>query len=359
MWRDTEPGNICPKCGTSRFDDKGKPREFVVWFPLEDRLTRLLQLQQFCEAMRHENRRAQGDPSDPDIITDVYDSPWWQELMGPVIGLKITRTGLLLCIDGFPAFHGKHKGAPSLCPAEFVLLSLPPNLRYDPDNILMWMLIPDTMPASKQLKYFNYVCAAELNPLQLQGVPGPDGPVLVKLFGASLDLKGKEKFYNTIQVIGYHGCSTCLVHYDQGPGGAIYAVARRFLPAGHPLRQRDCDFEGLRLTFRNEEQRVPPITKTTQTIFKLIAKARRLGVQHYLGQKGPCMMNAMLGFKYDRFNLLEWMYNLKGAFDNFVDLLVGRDDSKWDMKARATSQALGLFPRIWEEKFCLLFVQDL
>ena len=351
MWRETEAGNTCPKCGTNRFDASGKPKESVIWFPLQERLIELLKLQQFCNAVRHENRRPQGDP---DCVTDVYDSAWWQELMGRVTGYKITRLGLLLCLDGFPAFHEQHKGSPSLMPAEFVILSLPPNLRYDPDNILMWMLIPASMSASKQLKYFNYVCEAELNPLQVDGIPGPDGSVKVKLFGASLDLKGKEKFYDQVIVGSYCGCSTCCVHYDEGPGGdgAIYGVARRFLSLGHPLRRRRCEFEGQQLTFRNEEVRTAPATKTTQIIFKFLAQARRLAVQHYLGQKGPPMLMAMLGFKYDRFNLLEWMHNIKCAFDNFLDMLVGRDDrGKWDMRARKTSKAFGLFPEIWPDRF--------
>ena len=88
--------------------------------------------------------------------------------------------------------------------------------------------------------------------------------------------------------------------------------------------------------------------KTTQTIFKLLTLARARGVEHYLGQKGPPMLTTMDGFQYDKFNLLEWMHNLKCAFDNFVDLLVGRkDNGKWDNKARTTSQAMGLFPEIW------------
>ena len=288
--------------------------------------------------------------------------------MGDVRGNAITRMALLLCMDGFPAFHGKHKGAPSLMPAEFVLLSFPPHIRYDPDNILMWMLIPHSMSAHRQLIYFKYIIKTELNPLQTDGVPGPDGPVNVKLFGASLDLKGKEKFYNQIQVIAYCGCSTCCVHFDQGPGGAIYGCSRQFLPVGHPLRAKDCEFEGLTLHFRNEESRPAPATKTTQTLFNFLMLARRLGVQHYFGQKGPPMLMSLAGFQYDRFNLLEWMHNLKCSFDNFLDLLVGRQsDAKWDRKARTTSQALGLFPTIWIDNGtnlsevrhrCLAAIQD-
>ena len=53
---------------------------------------------------------------------------------------------------------------------------------------------------------------------------------------------------------------------------------------------------------------------------------------------------ALKGFRYDRFNLLEWMHNVKCAFDNFLDLLVGRENGDWDLKARRTSRALELFP---------------
>ena len=60
------------------------------------------------------------------------------------------------------------------------------------------------------------------------------------------------------------------------------------------------------------------------------------------------MLMSLRGFMYDRFNLLEWMHNVKCAFDNFRDLLVGRQDGDWDLKARRTSRALGLFPDTWE-----------
>ena len=120
--------------------------------------------------------------------------------MGPLCTMgKLTRICLLLCIDAVPAFNNNRKGAPSLMPAELINLSLSPCIRYDPDNMMPWMLIPATMSAEAQLKYFKYVIETELTPLQSQGVPGPDGPVQVKLFGAALDLKGKEKFYNQVR----------------------------------------------------------------------------------------------------------------------------------------------------------------
>ena len=113
---------------------------------------------------------------------------------------KLTRMGLLICCDAVPAFHAKRKGAPSLMPTEIINLSLPAHLRYDPDNMIIWLLIPASMSADSQLKYFKYLAKEELNPLSETGVPGPDGPVQIKLFGAALDLKGKEKFYNQVSI---------------------------------------------------------------------------------------------------------------------------------------------------------------
>ena len=101
VWRETDAENVCPKCGTQRFNAGGKAREFVIWYPLAKRFESLFKCEQYCQAVRHECRRPQA--ADPDYITDVYDSPWWNELMGRVTGRKITRMGLLLCLDGFPA----------------------------------------------------------------------------------------------------------------------------------------------------------------------------------------------------------------------------------------------------------------
>ena len=103
--------------------------------------------------------------------------------MGPVQP-TLTRMGLLLCIDGIPAFHGNHRGAPSLLiaelanyslpphnrytmiakPAELINFALSPHTRYDPDNMMCWALIPEDMPADAQLKYFKYMIATGVTP---------------------------------------------------------------------------------------------------------------------------------------------------------------------------------------------------
>ena len=90
---------------------------------------------------------------------DVYDCKAWKDLMGAIKSRGgrtiVTRMGFLICLDGFPAFHQKRRGAISLMPAELINLSLPPHMRYDPDNMLVWMLIPHDMPVRAQLKYFD------------------------------------------------------------------------------------------------------------------------------------------------------------------------------------------------------------
>ena len=247
--------------------------------------------------------------------------------MGPLVQDRhgrryiITRMGFLLCIDGFPAFNQKRKGAISLCPGELINLSLPPHMRYDPDNIMIWLLVPNEMSAAAQLKYFQYVTRTELNPLQSNGLRGPDGPVQIKLFGATLDLKGKEKFYNTKTVQSYCGCSHCQVHFDRGPGGPIFACARRYLPPGHVLRSTGhVRFKGQVYEYGAEETRGAPPLKTTQTIMKCVALQKERNVEHFLGQKGHMMLCHYRGIQYSKFNILEWLHNMSRTFDNVMDL---------------------------------------
>lgn len=152
---------------------------------------------------------------------------------------------------------------------------------------------------------------------------------------------------NQVTVQAYCGCSHCGVHYDQGPGCVIYSVPRRWLPPDDPLRNQTCDVCGQTFFLRNREQRGAAPAKTTQSVFNNANIARARSLKHFLGQKGRPLMSSLRGFKYEKFNILEWMHNLARAFDNFLELLVGTADGSADRKARKTSQLLGLFPAIW------------
>jgi len=129
----------------------------------------------------------------------------------------------------------------------------------------------------------------------------------------------------------------------------MYASARRFLPNDHPLRNKDCEFDHNLYQYQDEERRDEPEPKTTQTLFNYASLAEERGVVHYLGQKGPPLLATLENFKYEKFNILEWMHNLKRTYECFMDLLVGRDP-QFDEKARRTSQALGLFRPIYEPR---------
>ena len=68
-------------------------------------------------------------------------------------------------------------------PAEFIIMSLPPWLRYKAENMLISMFIPSTLSAASQSKYFKSVIDSEFNPLFEKGLAGAKGPVKVKIFG--------------------------------------------------------------------------------------------------------------------------------------------------------------------------------
>ena len=107
---------------------------------------------------------------------------------------------------------------------------------------LISMLIPSTLSASSQRKYFEKVCEDDLNPLLQRGIDCPRlrYRVKVKVFGQTLDLKGREKFLDQMSVNGYMGCSHCRVNFPVGVNGSgpRYGVARTHLPPDHVLRQR-------------------------------------------------------------------------------------------------------------------------
>ena len=143
---------------------------------------------------------------------------------------------LLCCLDGIPAFTCN---GITLMPCEFMLLNLPPWIRFKVENMFISMLIPHSLSPQAQRKYFNKVIEVDLNPMAREGLHVDKGPpVYVKVFGQTLDLKGKEKFLDQVSVQSYSGCSHCAVKFPQGNRGPRFGVARRYLPTGHPLRSQ-------------------------------------------------------------------------------------------------------------------------
>lgn len=107
--------------------------------------------------LQHEFSR----PRNKDLMSDVYDSPSWKEFMGAAV-YPNNRIGLQFCVDGIPAFSANTL---SLKPAEFVNLSLPPTERGKLENILLLMLLPNSMKGDQSKKYYDFAAKHELNDL--------------------------------------------------------------------------------------------------------------------------------------------------------------------------------------------------
>ena len=144
-------------------------------------------------------------------------------------------------------------------PAEFQILSLPPQLRTNPDFMLLSLLIPATLKESSQKKYFDYLVKAELNYLATTGLSRPGGrKTKAKVFGVTLDLPGRDKFLWLRGHNSVHGCPDCIIKY-KSMWKMMFVGSRRLLPADSPLRAKKCGA----YDFHAEEMRPPPPARTT------------------------------------------------------------------------------------------------
>lgn len=123
----------------------------------------------------------------------------------------INKIGLVYCSDGVKAFQ---RGDTSLVLDEFLVGSLPPEERYDPENMLISMMYESGLPQNNRSKYYDF-SVRELNNVYNFGVPGTRIKS-VFVFGATLDLEGRYKFMGTQKFNAYHGCSVCYHRYAEG-----------------------------------------------------------------------------------------------------------------------------------------------
>jgi len=131
----SSPLMTCPKCGHPRLNARGKPNEVCWYFPLREQLRELLKSPRFRELLMHEVRRNRN----PALMSDVYDTPRWREVMGPPTA-NLSRIAIQMCVDGIPAY--KRQSCGSVKPLQSMMLSLAPWLRYRANNMLVQMLIP-------------------------------------------------------------------------------------------------------------------------------------------------------------------------------------------------------------------------
>lgn len=106
VWDEKDKSDKCPVCLSPRYDHTGEPFEKVIHFPLQGRIEALLKLQQYNQSCMWESWRAQPVG---EAVTDVYDCQAWKKAMGPCKQDRVTRIGLLFCIDSIPAFNHNEK----------------------------------------------------------------------------------------------------------------------------------------------------------------------------------------------------------------------------------------------------------
>lgn len=63
VWGPNDLSTVCELCGAQRFDAGGKPKEFIVHFPLFDQFKSLLTCKQYQRAVRWESLRPKGNPN--------------------------------------------------------------------------------------------------------------------------------------------------------------------------------------------------------------------------------------------------------------------------------------------------------
>ena len=87
VYTQDDKATLCPHCAHPRYNEAGKPNELVFYFPIKPKLQALMRLDAFKKMLEHENER----PCNPNLMSDIYDSPAWREFMVPPAASSIDR----------------------------------------------------------------------------------------------------------------------------------------------------------------------------------------------------------------------------------------------------------------------------
>ena len=290
-------------------------------------------------------------------ISDIYDTPRWQEKIGRATPL-LSRIVVQMCVDSFPAYGRKELH--SLKPVQYLILSLPPWLRYKTEFMLVQMLIRADLKGQAAKKYYDWA-ADEMNDLSFDGVDG----VKLLIFGDTLDSPGRRELLNMQAVTAFYPCPHCLHTWQPGLGKQIYGGYRCFMEMNSPWRKKEFVYQGQHYQFVEEETRRPPIIRTDAKVRTMVTIAT-LEERPFCGHKGPRFL--------DRWEQVDWdgstpdvMHDQKVALDMFVRTLVGhRFGYQWhkDKSHRRFCKTFGIFkefayggPAPWpltKDQVCLL-----
>ena len=206
-------------------------------------------------------------------------------------------------MDGIPAFSFAKNL--SLKPVEFLNLSLPPALRGKIENILLLMLVPDTLKDG-QKKYFDFAAKYELNGLYHNGLDG----VKVKVFTSSMDTPGRAELLGMQACQAYQGCPVCTHTWSRGPRTkCMFDGYRAFQRVGSRGRRARVPWRGHVYQYRDEERRPVPTTRDDNLVFAAVrmAKERRQAV---LGHKHMPLLSQWPGFSWYRLNAPDLAHGL-------------------------------------------------
>ena len=303
----------------------------MLYFPLKERLHKLLQVEKYLQMCQHEGERPQ--PIDDDYMYDVYDAPAWKQFMGPVT-YPNNRLGLIFCMDAWPAFEC---GSFSVKTGGAMNASLPPTERGKPENILLMVVLPTAIKDDAQKKYFDFMADHELTSLYNDGVDG----MKVKVFTSSMDSPGRSELMGMFTCLSvrvcviaclfsqllllclcaglqsctaYQGCPICLHSFS--PGSTLHQTKcvcdgyRRFLAVNSRGRLKEFPYRGHVYQYGTIETRQSPVYRDNELAMKACAYAERIGAA-FLGHKRTPLTAGWPGFDIRRYCPGEMMHDEK------------------------------------------------
>ena len=298
----------------------------------------------FKRLLEYESSRC----SDPNIVSDVFDSPAWKEFMGKP-KIPCDRIGLQACTDGFQAFNS---GTLSLKPVALAMLSVPPALRYKSEFMLLLMFLPTNVKGWGQKKYFDFAARYELDSLYTKGIDG----IKVKIFSMSMDTIGRHELLGMQSSAGYQSACCICDHEWTAPvigKQCCFGGYRSLLPMQSRGRQSRVRVGGETYEYARAETRPKPKRRTVKSAQECCAVVEALNLPCQGHKYAPLVAN-WPGFHWYRFSPPELMHDSKIFVEMLLKTLVGRIQDggfyngwSYDDKHRKENLILGIFQSTW------------
>ena len=191
----------------------------VCWyFPIKEQLKALLQIGNYYHLLMYESEHRLLRKED-NYMCDLYDSPRWTRVAGPLRNLeghrqnRLARVVLHLCVDGVEAFkHGRQESGSTVKPIQYFVANLPPWLRYKTEYMLVHALVPAHLKGNAAKKYYDWLGRHEMTPLYRDGVEG----VRVIVYGNTMDTPGRREMLNMQTVMAFYPCPHCIHSWEPG-----------------------------------------------------------------------------------------------------------------------------------------------